>query len=104
MGRPKAPLAAATRRARGRRGNGLLAGEIVSEANPEDSVFQALAVYDGSRCIGYLMPRGKTGVEAFDANTRSLGIFPTMKAAADAVSQAAGGTASSAPDQQSEST
>jgi hypothetical protein len=32
------------------------------------------------------MPRGRQGIEAFDADDRSLGIFPNMKAAADALS------------------
>jgi hypothetical protein len=30
--------------------------------------------------------RGKAGVEAFDADDRSLGVFPDMKTAAAAVS------------------
>jgi hypothetical protein len=42
---------------------------------------QALSVYDGSRCIGFIMPRGKSGVEAFDGDTRSLGVFPDQKSA-----------------------
>ncbi len=49
----------------------------------------ALTVYDGSRCIGFIMPRGPQGVEAFDADDHSLGLFPTQKSAADAVSAAA---------------
>jgi hypothetical protein len=32
------------------------------------------------------MPRGRQGVEAYDADDVSLGIFPTVKAAADAIS------------------
>jgi hypothetical protein len=35
------------------------------------------------------MLRGKSGVEAFDADTRSLGLYPNQKAAADAVYEAA---------------
>jgi hypothetical protein len=27
-----------------------------------------LAVYDGRNCVGHLLDRGKSGVEAFDAN------------------------------------
>jgi hypothetical protein len=45
------------------------------------------AVYDGQRCIGHVLSRGKLGVEAFDAGDVSLGIFPNMKAAANAVSE-----------------
>jgi hypothetical protein len=35
-----------------------------------------------------LLPRGKQGVEAFDADERSLGIFPDQKTAAAAISGA----------------
>jgi hypothetical protein len=31
------------------------------------------------------MPRGKSGVEAFDSADRSLGLFPDQKSAADAI-------------------
>jgi hypothetical protein len=44
-----------------------------------------LAVNDGRECIGFLILHGKQGVEAFDANTRSLGIFPDQATAADAI-------------------
>jgi hypothetical protein len=47
----------------------------------------ALAVYSGQVCLGHILPRGKSGVEAFDADDRSLGMFPDQKSAADAVSQ-----------------
>jgi hypothetical protein len=45
-----------------------------------------LAVYSGRECVGHLMLRGKLGVEAYDSNDRSLGLFPNQKAAADAIS------------------
>jgi hypothetical protein len=48
------------------------------------------SVYDGRRHIGFLLLRGKAGVEAFNADDRTLGIYPNMKAAADAVSDACG--------------
>ena len=60
------------------------------EATPLDYVMQALAVYDGQRCIGRLLPRGKQSVEAFDADDKSLGIFPDQKTAAAAVVGQAG--------------
>jgi hypothetical protein len=44
-----------------------------------------LSVYSGRDCVGFLLSRGKVGCEAFDANEKSLGIFPSEKAAADAV-------------------
>lgn len=64
-------------------------------AEPFEPVTSMLAVYvpgargRGTRCAGFIMPRGKTGFEAFDAADRTLGIFPTAKNAADAVSAAA---------------
>ena len=45
-----------------------------------------LAVYNVRRCIGFLMLRGPQGVETFDADERSLGIFSDQKTAAAAVS------------------
>jgi hypothetical protein len=59
------------------------------EAISPDFIMRALAVFDGQRCLGHLLPRGRMGVEAFDADDRSLGIFPDQKSAADAVSEAA---------------
>jgi hypothetical protein len=44
------------------------------------------AVYDGRQCISHLLSRGKLGVEAFDANEPSLGIFSTTREGADAIS------------------
>ena len=45
-----------------------------------------MSVYDGQRCIGHVVARGKAGFEAFDSDDRSLGIFASMKLAADTVS------------------
>jgi len=47
-----------------------------------------LSVYDNKRCIGFLINRGKLGVEAFDSEQRSIGIFTSQKEAADAISEA----------------
>jgi hypothetical protein len=44
-----------------------------------------LAIYDGRCCIGFLR-RYAANVEAFDAAGRSLGIFPSQKLAAAALS------------------
>ena len=44
-----------------------------------------LAVYDGRRCAGFLVRRGKSGVEAFNAANKSIGIFRNQQAAADAI-------------------
>jgi hypothetical protein len=47
-----------------------------------------LSVCEGQTCIGFLLSRGRAGVEAFNADNKSLGIFPDQKSAADAVSRA----------------
>jgi hypothetical protein len=44
-----------------------------------------LSVFDGRRCAGFLLNRGVTGWEAFDADQKSLGVFPTRRDAADAI-------------------
>jgi hypothetical protein len=63
-----------------------LAGKLrPRKAIPSDFVMQALALYDGQRCLGHILSRGKLGVEAYDVDDRSLGLFPNQKAAADAL-------------------
>jgi hypothetical protein len=44
-----------------------------------------LSVYDGQRCIGHLIRRGKCGVEAFDVDDRPVGLYPTRKEAMQAL-------------------
>jgi hypothetical protein len=48
-----------------------------------------LSIYSGQQCLGFVLPRGKTGHEAFDVEGKSLGLYPDQKAAAGAVSAAA---------------
>jgi hypothetical protein len=48
-----------------------------------------VSVFDGRECIGFVITR-RHGFEAYTADERSLGIFPTMQDAADAVSNAKG--------------
>jgi hypothetical protein len=45
-----------------------------------------LSVYDGTTCVGFLLSRGPRGVEAYDADNVSLGVFATEKDASDAIS------------------
>ena len=40
---------------------------------------------DGQTCIGFVFSRGKLGFEAFDNDEKSIGLFPTQRAAAAAV-------------------
>jgi hypothetical protein len=42
-------------------------------------------VYDGRRCIGHVIGRGKPGFEAFSTEDKSLGFFPSAKEAANAL-------------------
>jgi hypothetical protein len=42
-------------------------------------------VYDGQTCIGFVFSRGKLGFEAFDSDEKSIGLFPTQRAAAASV-------------------
>jgi hypothetical protein len=45
---------------------------------------RTLSVTDGRDCIGHLIDRGKTGVEAFDAGEVSIGLFKNVQLAARA--------------------
>jgi len=40
------------------------------------------AIYDGQRCIGHILHRGKRGWEAFGVNDESVGLFKTQVEAA----------------------
>lgn len=46
-----------------------------------------LSVYNGKRCVGFIIARGKAGFEAFSAEERSIGTFKTQRAAAAALEQ-----------------
>jgi hypothetical protein len=46
-------------------------------------------VCDGRQCLGHMLSRGKSGIEAFDRDDKSLGLFPSPQDAADAVLVAA---------------
>lgn len=57
-------------------------------ANPTDSSTQSfLAVYSGTDHLDFLLLRGKTGVEAFDTDHHSIGVYRDQRSAADAVSR-----------------
>jgi hypothetical protein len=47
-----------------------------------------VSVYDGQRVLGFIVPRGKSGFEAFTADNVSLGLHAHMQAAADAITAA----------------
>jgi hypothetical protein len=46
-------------------------------------------VIAGTTCVGFLLNRGRGGVEAFDRNEQSLGIFATAIEAAAAIEKSA---------------
>jgi len=46
-------------------------------------------IYDGRAYLGFVFSRGRAGFEAFDREERSLGLYPTAPAAANAVCAAA---------------
>lgn len=85
MARVKASAARSGSSPSGRRADDLLGRRIGADASPTRLTLQA--VYDGRRCIGHLLSRGKLGIEAYDAETRSLGIFPHQKSAPDTISR-----------------
>ena len=51
-----------------------------AQAAPLVSVFN-----DDGRCLGFLLPRGLVGFEAFTADEQSVGTFPAAKQAAGAL-------------------
>lgn len=55
-------------------------------ATPQPS--RMVSVFDGRTCLGMILSRGNKGYEAFTADERSLGLFPTQQAAANALSAA----------------
>jgi hypothetical protein len=44
-----------------------------------------VSVYVGRECVGWIFARGRAGFEAFDADQKSLGIYPTQREAAAAL-------------------
>jgi hypothetical protein len=48
-----------------------------------------LTVFDGGRPIGFIVHRGVSGYESFDANEISLGLFETQHRAATALREIA---------------
>jgi len=58
----------------------------ISRCGPSrNAIPPLLSVYDGTRCVGHLLNRGRCGWESFDAGDVSCGLFPTMQEARDAL-------------------
>ena len=51
--------------------------------------FSLVSVTSGRDCIGHIVCRGRAGFEAFDRDDVSLGIYPDMPSAANAITDAA---------------
>jgi hypothetical protein len=47
------------------------------------------SVYAGQICLGFILNRGAAGFEAFSADEKSLGLFPTQREAAAAIMRGA---------------
>jgi len=45
-----------------------------------------LSVYSGRTVLGFIINRGRAGFDAYTADEKSIGTYPTQKAAADAIS------------------
>jgi hypothetical protein len=58
---------------------------LVSSPKPNANQHSLLAVYDGQHCRGFILARGRSGFEAFDNSERSLGLYQSQAAAADAI-------------------
>jgi hypothetical protein len=86
--RRKARRAATHKSARPVGGDLKLGGKDRHDAIPDP--IQMKAVYDGQQCCGFIYSRGPRGIEAYNADQISLGIFLTAKAAADAICAARG--------------
>jgi hypothetical protein len=48
-----------------------------------------ISVCSGQVCLGFVLNRGEAGFEAFNADEKSLGLFPTQREAAAAIMRGA---------------
>jgi hypothetical protein len=69
--------------AQGARRGDLLGRRIGAEATSTQST--CLSVFGGSRCISHLLLCGRQGIEAYDRDERSIGVFPDRQSAAAAI-------------------
>jgi hypothetical protein len=57
-----------------------------ASVRPQPTERQAWAsIMIGHKCVGHIIGRGPLGIKAFDVNDKSLGLFSTQAAAADAL-------------------
>jgi hypothetical protein len=62
-------------------------GDFQQWLDAKQTVSRMTPIIAGQTCIGFLLTRGREGIEAFDRNERSLGLFPGPIEAAAAVEQ-----------------
>jgi len=60
-----------------------------TQAGPRSRSSRRLSVYDGKTRLGSILPRRSAGFEAFTADGKSLGLFASRGAAANAIEEAA---------------
>jgi hypothetical protein len=63
-------------------------GQEQQPSRPSSHPNQYYSAYSGQRRIGFVVSRGKQH-EAFDRHDKSIGVYPSVKTAAAAVSEAA---------------
>jgi hypothetical protein len=59
----------------------------VTARNHKREASAFVSIYDGRTCVGHVHNRGRAGFELFNADDRSLGLFPTQRAAIDALEE-----------------
>jgi hypothetical protein len=59
-------------------------GRAIS-ARSSDKSSAAMSVYDGRRCIGFIIAHGRTSYESFDVDQHSVGLFSHERDAAAAL-------------------
>jgi hypothetical protein len=57
--------------------------------NHKHEVSALVSIYDGRTCVRHVLNRGRAGFELFNADEHSLGLFPTERAAIDALEEVA---------------
>jgi hypothetical protein len=63
-------------------------GRRNNKPNISSSMSAMLSVYDGRQPVGFVLPRGKVGFEAFDRDEQSRGLFGKQELAIAALSTA----------------
>jgi hypothetical protein len=58
---------------------------VIARTDSKHKPAAMVSVYDGRRCVGFVLARGQAGFESFTADQVSLGTFPTQHEAAAAL-------------------